>query len=1082
MPETTDNPLGYWESTRIHELHEQFLDSMGSYWHDWRSIDPDQLRNSNARQFKDKLKDIIAAEYGDAPLIFIKDPRICRLLPFWLSALQELDIDPLAILPLRNPLEVALSLHQRDNFSSSKSYLLWLRHVLEAEYFSRQLPRMFVQYDKLLSNWRAHLFPRIAKIGIAWPELAQSTKLEIDRFLSSEFRRQNATISDLTAHPDVTSWVVQTYDVLLELAEDDRNPRLLRKIDAIRAVFNEASRSFSDVLRAEGLAVERLRALTERLREEERGRQVRIAELESHALERETVIARMSEEQQLRDAKILEQQARIAELENHMRERETVIAQMSEEQQLRNAELQLIKTSASWRFTEPFRRVGFIFSRLAGRNSPQKFRAVLRHPFSSPKRKTYRETASEAWYPSERSGGRLGGLHLVNSRALLRHPFSPSKRKAYREHLKWGASALLDQRSDVTPNVISIWTSEYGALSLKKPPTERCGTKLIAYYLPQFHPIPENDLWWGKGFTEWRNVARAVPEFDGHYQPRLPGELGFYDLRIVDVMRRQVELAKLHGISAFCFHFYWFGGKRLLEMPLQNFLDEKSMDLPFCICWANENWTRKWDGREHEVLLGQAYSPEDDIAFIRYLKRYFDDERYLKIDGKPVLTIYRPELLPEARKTVDRWRSEIKRMGFPGIYLVATNAFEFDKFREFGFDACSEFPPHGISAAAPSIRDSTKFTRPHTGDVYSYSKVVDSEKNRGDATGVVFPGVMPGWDNSPRRPSAGYIFHGSSPRLFHEWLDHCIKRARRNKPEERFVFINAWNEWAESAYLEPDQRYGYAYLAACATAVRDNAEPDRRALKLLEERRSQFKPQNADAIVLHLFYEELTTELAAQIKKFGKVDVYVTVCDDISFETAERVVAAFDSAYIQEVRNHGRDILPFLQILPRVRASGYQFVCKLHTKKSPHRTDGDDLRDMFVRELLSKKAKELLNQYRGDKSAGIFGLRNSFLSLSDPAVRAASVARLSELGRRLGIPVKFDEDFVAGSMFWFRPEALDWLQTLSIDETEFEPELGQVDGTMAHAIERFFCIAAKAAGFSVNSFTRCKPKVDVARS
>ena len=216
--------------------------------------------------------------------------------------------------------------------------------------------------------------------------------------------------------------------------------------------------------------------------------------------------------------------------------------------------------------------------------------------------------------------------------------------------------------------------------------------------------------------------------------------------------------------------------------------------------------------------------------------------------------------------------------------------------------------------------------------------------------------------------------------------------------------------------------------------------------------------------MLHLFYEDLATELAAQIKEFGKVDVYITVCNDISFKTAERVVAAFDSAYIQEVRNHGRDILPFLQILPRVRASGYQFVCKLHTKKSPHRADGDDWRGMLVRNLLSKEAKELLNKYRSDRSAGMFGLHDSLLSLSDPSVRAASAARLSELGRRLGIPIKFDEDFVAGSMFWFRPEALDWLQALSIDETEFEPELGQVDGTTGTCDRTIFFPCCKGCG------------------
>ena len=373
MPGTPDNPKGYWESSRIYELHTQFLDSMGSHWHDWRSIDPDQLENSNAQQFKAKLKGIIKAEYANSPLIFIKDPRICRLLPFWLTALKELNIDPLAIVALRNPLEIGLSLHRRYGIALSKSYLLWLRHALEAEYFSRQLPRMFVQYDKMLSNWRAHLFPDITNVGVAWPELTQSTKLEIDRFLSLELRHQNATISDLAAHPDVTSWVVRTYDALLELAEDDQNPVLFRKLDAIRAIFDEACRSFGDILQDE---------------EEQR---VRIAELENHLRQRDTVVAHMSDEQQRRDAVV-------AKLSDEQHELRTMV-------EILNAELELIRTSVSWRLTKPIRIAGSAFSRLA-RQEPRTGTA---------NRQSSVGTRSEA---SHRH------LHFVNSRALLRHPFS----------------------------------------------------------------------------------------------------------------------------------------------------------------------------------------------------------------------------------------------------------------------------------------------------------------------------------------------------------------------------------------------------------------------------------------------------------------------------------------------------------------------------------------------------------------------------------------------------------------------------------------------------------------------------------
>ncbi len=361
----------------------------------------------------------------------------------------------------------------------------------------------------------------------------------------------------------------------------------------------------------------------------------------------------------------------------------------------------------------------------------------------------------------------------------------------------------------------------YAPPILKPPPTERCDVKLVAYYLPQYHPIPENDEWWGKGFTEWRNVTRALPVFVGHDQPRLPGELGYYDLRVPEVMRRQVELAKLGGISAFCFHFYWFGGKQLLELPLENFLQNKDLDLKFCLCWANESWTRRWDGADEEVLIAQSYSAEDDIAFIRYLKKYFDDPRYLRLQGKPVLTVYRPGNIPDAGATVSRWRVEAERMGLPGIYLIATNSFGFSEYRKIGFDALSEFPPHGISW----LRDnSVVLLHPdcERGVFSSYSGAVKAIRASTAPQGRVFPGVMPGWDNTPRQLFRGRAFHGSTPTLFYEWLMHSIARARRNEEDERVVFINAWNEWAEGAYLEPDRKTGYAYLAACAAAISDN--------------------------------------------------------------------------------------------------------------------------------------------------------------------------------------------------------------------------------------------------------------------
>ncbi len=438
----------------------------------------------------------------------------------------------------------------------------------------------------------------------------------------------------------------------------------------------------------------------------------------------------------------------------------------------------------------------------------RKFSAWLRYPTSSAKR--------TAWLA--RSAAASSGTHKVPVRDLpLARDFTPrangwdtrDEGRHARLFENWVATAMSRHGGD-----------DHVALSDAPVASGDCDVKLIAYYLPQFHPIPENDAWWGAGFTEWRNVARAFPNFEGHYQPRVPGELGYYDLRVPQVMRRQVELARHHGIAAFCFHFYWFGGKTLLEMPTRQFLETRELDLGFCLCWANENWTRRWDGSESSVLIGQRHSPEDDEAFLRHVDTYFRDPRYLKVNGCPVLTVYRPSDLPDAAATTARWRALAERLGWPGLYLVATNAFRFRDYREFGFDALSEFPPHSLQVPdVQSVIETTSFRKPAA--IRLYRDVVASEIARDPGPGRTHPGVMMAWDNSARRPVEGRIVHGATAGEFKAWLAHGVARARSNPPEERFVFINAWNEWAEGTYLEPDQRYGYAFLSACAEVVRE---------------------------------------------------------------------------------------------------------------------------------------------------------------------------------------------------------------------------------------------------------------------
>ena len=306
----------------------------------------------------------------------------------------------------------------------------------------------------------------------------------------------------------------------------------------------------------------------------------------------------------------------------------------------------------------------------------------------------------------------------------------------------------------------------------------------------------------------------------GHYQPHLPDELGFYDLRLVEVQKRQIELAKQYGIYGFCFHYYWFGGKRLLEKPLNQFLEHKEIDFPFCVCLANENWTRRWDGLDSEVLIAQRHSPESDIAFIKDLEPLFRDPRYIRINGKPLLIIYRIGLLPDAKATAERWREYCIQRGIGELYLVAAQGFGFSDPRPYGFDAAVEFPPHTMQNVA-DITDEISLLNPDfEGNIFDYEEFVKSKSYLVDVPYNLFKTVSPGWDNTARRPNQATIFHGATPENYREWLTDVIRHTEKTHPSrERFVFINAWNEWAEGAHLEPDCKYGYGYLKATSEAI-----------------------------------------------------------------------------------------------------------------------------------------------------------------------------------------------------------------------------------------------------------------------
>jgi glycosyltransferase involved in cell wall biosynthesis len=342
--------------------------------------------------------------------------------------------------------------------------------------------------------------------------------------------------------------------------------------------------------------------------------------------------------------------------------------------------------------------------------------------------------------------------------------------------------------------------------------------QLVAIHLPQFHPIPENDSWWGKGFTEWTNVSKSRPMFPGHYQPQLPLE-GFYDLRLVENLKRQVELAKSSGITGFCFYHYWFGGKKLLDKPVELFLENKNIDFDYCLCWANENWSRRWDGFDDDILIAQKHSEEDDIDFIKDISRHLIDSRYIKIEGKPLILVYRPGLLPDAKKTAVRWREYCKSEGIGEIYIAMVQGFNDYDPRKFGFDGAIEFPL--LVPGQELVNEKMTLVENYSGRVHEFKTLVDKSNILSEQSYDLFHTVIPSWDNTARKGNKGTIYINSSPKIYEKWLRHSIEETIDVYNEDkRLVFINAWNEWAEGNHLEPDNNYGYAYLNATNRVVK----------------------------------------------------------------------------------------------------------------------------------------------------------------------------------------------------------------------------------------------------------------------
>ncbi|MFN8769361.1 MAG: glycoside hydrolase family 99-like domain-containing protein [Neisseriaceae bacterium] len=586
--------------------------------------------------------------------------------------------------------------------------------------------------------------------------------------------------------------------------------------------------------------------------------------------------------------------------------------------------------------------------------------------------------------------------------------------------------------------------------------------KIIAFYLPQFHPFPENDLFWGKGFTEWTNTTKARQNFVNHYQPHLPIHLGFYDLRIVDNLREQADLARNYGVFGFSFYYYWFSGKKVMNTPIELLYSNKDIDIKYCICWANENWTRTWDGQSTNILLEQRYLPDDPKNFLHDVIKYFKDGRYIKIDNKPVLIVYNAQEIKDFDRYITIWRSEIINFGFEGIYIICTNAFGYRKMHDI--DSVVEFPPHGVVLNHYMNEQISFLNESFRGYIYNYDAYAEVARET-KSEDKLMQSLMLGWDNTARRQNNSTTFHNFTIKKFKLFLKQrlfsCLSNKKLNE-NEKFVFINAWNEWAEGTHLEPDRRNGFGYLEAVYLNIKAF---DKKFLKYLNP---SFTKKSNIAIIFHLFYLNTLDVFYQKSLKFqGAVDFYFTVADDVvSIDLVKRIEELFPGAQILICENRGRDILPFLELLKLVNQLEYEFICKTHSKQTLL-PDGGNWLSALLDPLFTLNLTQIqsyINNRVGYLIPHGFQLKidgtwNGHTCLVD------NEKNLGLLTKLLNIVFNKESLFAAGSMFWFNPKAFSGIE--KIENWQFTYENGASDGEMIHAIERIFGLLSEHNNYQI---------------
>jgi hypothetical protein len=968
-PAGNDNPKGFWEDRSILAINEALLtlerssyDSLG-----FSSINLES--NPGTFKYIREAANLVINKLNEHDGIWgFKDPRTSRLLPFWRKVLLDLDCDVSYVIALRNPASIASSLFHRNGISGEKAYLLWIEHMLSALENTKGLKRLVVPFEDFLDSPYEQLSRIAAALKLSLPPPnSKNVKNYINSFLDKSLSHTRYTLSELRSDQRITKDAIELYEILEKASTDEvdlNDFSIEKKIWAIQKKFsnNLPLIKYVKTLEAERISLwekvsqsnNQIQSLAQTVSEKEsqilalhqtvgeRDGRIELLNLDIQGLhntgaERDNQIQSLAQTVSEKESQILALHQTVGErdgriellnldiqgLHNTGAERDNQIQSLAQtvterdsrifwlERALKDSknEVAAIFESNSWKITKPFR-------------------FIRREFIDKPKNKfisIFKEIPRKIWRTLPLS---------INYKNRIKNYLFHAK---YSRSLKFSHIPFLNRAVPIDKKIISH-SNEF-VLKSSMPILASKPVRVICFYLPQYHEIPENNCWWGEGFTEWTNVKPASPNFDGHYQPHLPADLGYYDLLDNETQAKQVELAKLYGVEGFCFYFYWFGGKTLLEKPLLNYLHNSNLDLPFCLCWANENWSRRWDGLDSEILIEQSHSEDDDLDFISHIADYLNDDRYIRIDGKPLVIVYRPSLLPSAIETANRWRNWCRNHDVGEIYLAYTQSFENLDPKEYGFDAAIEFPPNNSSP--PDITEEIKGkSDDFVGTIYDWRVFLERSYNYVEPEYTLFRSVCPSWDNTARRKERGTIFAKSEPFYYQKWLENAVKHTvvHRENEQERLVFINAWNEWAEGAHLEPDLKYGYAYLQATRDALAStNTIADASKLLLITH---DCHPHGAQFLALEVARELIRNRYQISILalKGGKLTEEfsqlgsILIAEDFSKEDlsnflkqcrhtgCNKVIASttVSGGLLPELKAHGFKVLTLVHELPGV--------------------------------------------------------------------------------------------------------------------------------------------------------------------